>query len=268
LHGRQAALAGTDTIQFGEGLSGSFAAGLLTEGDAELDFDASVLKLFPEGGPPRDGWARGTDAIQHKGLPSGSAFLFADVALNGQPLRCGLDTGFAQPMRVTASTAKRLGLEGRNWSPGARGMRAVRVDTLEFSGQHYQRPIVLMQPPAENSDTYGDGLIGLPLIRQFNLATDVKADLLWTRRNKQMAEAPRYNMAGVWLDRTEGGATVGAVGKGSPAEASGLMQGDAVRGDFATLIKGFTGPPGSQVTLPIVGRTGLREVSLTLADYL
>lgn len=260
--------AGTDVISFGDDLDGSVGAGLVTGIDAELDFDRGELRIPPNRDFAGEGWVRGERAIEHKGLPNGSAFLFASVTLGGQRLRCGLDTGFPQPLRLTADAARKCGLLDRNWSPGPKGIRWVRVDALTLGGTELQHLVIAFQFEDRGPSDYGDGIVGLPLLRQFNLATDVKSALLWTRRNSQPRSEPRYNMFGLWLDRASGGATVGQVGRGSPAERAGIMVGDQVSGDFAALIRQLASLASDSIELKIVRGDQQRPIALTPADFL
>ena len=266
------AVAGTDIITFGDGVAGSFAAGLLTASASELDLDAGVLRLFRTNAPPRERWAKYSNAIEHQGMAGGSAYLYATLELDGQRLRCALDTGYPQPLRLTPASAARLGLASRSWSPAAlRGrpkLRIVRAAALQLGGVRFDKPLVSYAPDGDRNSVYGEGIIGLPLLRQFNLATEPSTSSLWMIRNHQAPEPPPYNKAGLWLDRSGSGSTIGLVGKGSPAEAAGIQVGDTVEGDFSKLIHAMQGPTGAQLPLKITHGGQPRDLVLTLADYL
>jgi hypothetical protein len=267
-----AAFAAVTDFNFGEGAVGSLAAGVLTAVNGELDYDAREWRIHSTP-PARPGWNRFERAIVQYGNRNGSSFLFADAGLGGHSFRFGLDTGMPTPIRIYRRTAERAGLwNAPRWSPAPPDgrTRIVRASALSLAGATIARPLVsIMESP--QWELFDVGLLGLPILRQFNMATEVGSEALLLKRNGQTgtAGAERYNRAGLWIARDGERLSVGVVGGGSPAEAAGLAPGDRLVGaDFAALIAGFQGQPGAQVPLTIERAGTRRELVLTLADYL
>jgi len=135
---------------------------------------------------------------------------------------------------------------------------------LAIGAMKMERPLVTLDMETHDS-LFGSALVGLPLIRRLDLATQVKDAVLWTRPNGGAYSEPSYNMSGIWVDREGSKLSIGAVGKGSPAEKAGLKVGDVIGGPpFQPLIAALNGPAGSSATFAVEGRT----VTLTLEDYL
>ena len=130
-----------------------------------------------------------------------------------------------------------------------------------------ERPLVRVTDEVPNF--VEDGIIGLPIIQQLNLATEVKAGRLWTRPSGRPAEPDGYNASGLWIDQKGQQLLAGRVGKGSPAERAGIAPGDRITGmAFQPLIARLNGRAGDRVDLA-VSRGGVqRTLTLTLADYL
>lgn len=266
-----AVFAGIEKFGFGGDAVGSLAAGVLTAVDGELDLGALEWRIYRNGMPDRSDWTAYKNAIVSMGNLNGSAFLFADAAVNGAAFRFGLDTGMPAAIRLYRKSAERAGLWGKpRWAPAAPDgkMRLVRGDTLQLAGAVIERPLVSMIEDPEWKG-FDDGLIGLPMLRLFDMATQASTRMLWLKRNGAPAEPPAYNMAGLWVDRKGSSIVVGSVGGGSPAEQAGIVVGDRILGrDFSALIRTFQGKPGDTLPLTIEGKAGRRDVTLTLTDYL
>jgi hypothetical protein len=266
-----AAFAAINGFNFGDDAVGSLAAGVLTAVNGELDYDAREWRIHNDA-PQRVGWTRYEQAIVQHGNRNGSSFLFADAELGGQRFRLGLDTGMPTPIRIYRRTAERAGLwNAPRWSPGSPDgrTRIVRAPSLRLAGATVERPLIsIMESP--QWELFDAGLLGLPILRQFNMATEAGSRTVLLKRNRQSPpEGERYNRAGVWITREGTRLSVGVVGGGSPAEAAGLAAGDRLLGaDFEGLVAAFHGPAGAHVPLTIDRAGRRRELVLTLGDYL
>lgn len=267
------ALAGVDR-NLGAREAASLPARVLTVVDGELDFDAGLWRVHDGGLTDRTGWTRYEKGIDQRGVSEDTRFLFAEAALNGRRFRFGLDTGMPSMMRIYRKTAEAAGLwDAPRWTPGGPGgrTRLIRPETLEIAGTTIQRPLVQMRddPDWKEFDT---GLMGLPLIRLFNLATRNADHALFLKRNAQEQQPIRYNRSGMWLDRAKDAkdvSVVGVVGPGSPAEKAGIRVGDRLSGiPFDTLIDRTSEPGGTRLTLNAERDGATRPVELVLADFL
>lgn len=264
------AIAGVDVVNFREGAVGSIAAGALTGGDAELDFAAKEWRIYRDGPPDRTGWTRYDKGIFRNGNVNGSAFIAADATLGGRSFRFGLDTGMVSTMYIYRKTAEAAGLwDAPRWSPGGPGGkgRMVRA-SLGLAGETIPDVVITMLDSPEWG-AFPFGVIGLPLLRRFDIAASAGTQAVYLRRNALDAPPERYNRVGMWIDRDGPNARIAAVGAGSPAEKAGLKAGDRLIGvDFGKLIDRMFEPAGHEIAL-VVDRSGARrDVTLRLEDFL
>jgi hypothetical protein len=263
-------IAGVETVNFREGAVGSIAAGALTAANCELDFDAKEWRIYRDVTPDRSGWTRFPGGIFHFGNRNGSAFIAAEATLNGQSFRFGLDTGMPSMMRIYRKTAEKTGLwNAPRWSPTApKGKGRMTRSSLTLAGVTLEGVIVTIIDDAEWA-AFPNGIIGLPILRQFNMATVAKEELLLLKRNGIGASPERYNRAGMWVDRVGTDARIGVVGLGSPAEKAGLKAGDRlIDVQFDKLIDEMFEPAGYEIALTVDQAGVHRQIKLLLEDYL
>lgn len=260
---------------FGE-FRGALAAGILTSIDSDLDLSASAWRLYPQGRRDRPGFV-----LMRGGIVGGqrgeSARLFADAEVNGTSLRFLIDTGAPGGLSLHEHAAARLGLWNaeRSYSPqrtrgigGPGGLgRLVRIQQLTFAGRRFDRPVILLR--RDGKSHVADGIIGLGLLRGFNLSTEVAKRALWVQPHATPVPLPEdYNRAGLWLEQKRGGVEVIDVGAGSPAQRAGVRVGDRVSGLFDRLVDTISKPAGTAVTLSLERAGTTRTVSFSLEDYL
>lgn len=273
------ALVGARDIHFGNDIEGTLAAGILTVGDTELDFDAGELRLYPDGRGERLGFTHLRSSIRRiSGRQEESPYIFADIAVGGQAFECLLDTGAPRTLSLFANAARRSGLwdDSRPYAPirpsglGGQGpiSRIVRAPSLALGGLSIERPLVQLHPPGQQTAAVGDGIAGLALIRRFNLSIDARSRSLWVQPSRQPAPPERYGLSGLWFDRSGDVAEVAAVGMGSPAAEAGMQVGDRVVGAWQDVLASIGRSPGAAVTLEVDRRGAKRTVSFTLRPYL
>jgi hypothetical protein len=199
-----AVFAGIEKFGFGEDAVGSLAAGVLTAVDGELDLGALEWRIYRGGMPDRSGWTAYQNAIVHMGNLNGSAFLFADAAVNGVSFRFGLDTGMPSSIRMYRKSAERAGLwNAPRWAPAAPSgkMRIIRGETLRLADAVIERPLISL---VEDSEWKGfdNGLIGLPNLRLFDIATQASTRTLWLKRTAgRSSRRPTTWSACGWTER-------------------------------------------------------------------
>ena len=277
---RQSGVVLQDSFEFGyrQDIYGALAAGVLTATDTDLDFDAGQLRIYPDGRGERPGFTVIESEIPRISQPErGSRKISATVTLDGQPIRCVLDTGSPTRLLLNRSAARRLGLwrDDRSYAPvrlngiGGTGpiSRIVRVDALEMGGAREERPLVTL---LDNDVGNGfDGILGLSFLRRFNLSIDTRRRKLWVQPSRQTVPAQRYGLSGLWIDRDGDRLTIGDLGTGSPAAAAGLKIGDRIVGEtFPMVLRKLAGGPGTEITLQ-TERAGVPATTrLTLKQYL
>lgn len=277
LRDEDVALAGTDRVSFGDDVSGSLAAGAMTAFDSELDFGKGEWRIYRDGITDRTGYVRLASEIRHHNLVNGSAYIFADVMLDGQSYRFLLDTGAPVAARLYGPASRKSGLwnDAKPWVPlaarGEHASRLVRAGSLQIGDTRFDAPLVVVESGSAGRYEIADGYIGLPLLRRLNLASDVKAGIMWVRPNQLPPVPDRYAMSGIWIDRKGEGIMVGQVGRGSPGEKAGVQVGDEIVGErFGPLIGKLDGRRSGAVAVPLSLRRGGRalQVTVTPAPYL
>lgn len=270
------------TYDFGRGLpddaAGLFAAGLFTEFDTDLDFAGGIWPKGREGAPK--GVKLDDSAITMLGGRRGSERMYVTAMLDGKPYRLLVDTGAPGSLLLFPRASARSGLfEGRNFAPQAtRGFggaasrlsRKVRAERLQLGPLNLKRPFVTLMDPAQTTMFDIDGILGLPLISLFDISTQAQPGRLWLTRNALKPTADPYGRGGLWFTRKGNDTVVAAVGRGSPAEAAGILAGDVVvtSAMMADTIKMVEGELGREIVLPIRRDGVVGERKFVLADYL
>ncbi|MEI9851738.1 MAG: hypothetical protein WDN24_13835 [Sphingomonas sp.] len=183
-------------------------------------------------------------------------------------------------MQLFSHAVRRSALweDDRPWAPvqpsgiggaGAKS-RLVRADAIDFGGGiKFPRPLLMLQDVDARRGGTADGIIGLGVLRQLNLSTDTRRDVLWVQRNALPPPPRRYALSGIWIEERKGALLVDQVGRGSPAEAAGVQVGDVVLGEqFRPLISKLGGPPGREVTIRIRRGPDERQATMRLDPYL
>ncbi|WP_343611724.1 aspartyl protease family protein [Novosphingobium sp.] len=262
-------IAGVDVVNFMDGAIGSLAAGVLTAGDCELDFETREWRIYRDGAPDRSGWSRFEKGIFHAGNVKASAFIAADATLAGHSFRFGLDTGWTSPMHIYRKTADATSLwNAPRWAPAApdgKG-RMVRAP-LQLAGTMTDVIVTITEHP--DWDIFPHGIIGLPVLSRFNMATQTKDETLYLKRNALPFALQKYNFAGLWIEPAGPNVKIGVVGAGSPAAKADLLAGDLLIGaDFRKLRKQMFESAGTVIPLTVERAGARRDISLTLEDYL
>lgn len=275
---RQSSVILQDSFRFGysQEIYGGVAAGIITASDADLDFDAGELRLYPDGRGDRPGYVAVDSEIPRADQPNrGSRKIIATISLDGRPIRCELDTGSPNTLSLNQSAARRLGLwDGRPFAPnrpnGIAGAgpiaRIVRVNEMALGDVRLARPLISLLGNDLGGDL--DGIVGLSFIRLFNMSIDSRGRKLWIKPSRQVSPPYRYGPSGLWLDRDGSRITVASVGNGSPAAGAGIQPGDRVAGEWGDVLRKISQSVGSKVVLSIERSGQSREVAFTLADFL
>ncbi|MFK4873235.1 aspartyl protease family protein [Novosphingobium sp. ZW T3_23] len=268
--------------RFGEGVRGSLAAGLLTTMDSDLDIEAGEWRIYPDGRPAREGLIQLENAIRTDGSlgrNAASPRLWGAAAFNGTAIDCLLDTGAPGAFSMGHDAARRLGLwdDARPFAPQAVGGvggtggigRIVRLESVVFAGQRFERPLVLLRPPSDAVRSH-DAIVGLHVLQGFNLSTEVRTRSLWLQRHANAVPMlERYGLSGLWLKDEGRGVRVAVVGPGSPAAVAGIQAGDHIVGlNLRAAIALVTGHPGKEVALSVANTGPTRSIRFVLAPFL
>lgn len=262
------------------GGQGLLASGMMTTLDADLAFSGMEYRLYPGGRGEREGFTRiGSQFRADENSDNGSPQIVVEAVLDGTPGRFILDTGMPRTIVLFGPAVRRRGLwdDARPHTfqalSGITGMsrgRIVRGQRLTLGPLTIDRPLVtLRDPELKGPLEVLDGIIGIDLIQQLDLSTEVAAGALWVRPSGRPAPAERYNRAGVWLGRRKDGRVfVDEVAPGSAAAAAGVQAGDLLDPgrEIGESAAPFMGPAGAVVTLNLERGGQRRAVPVTLAD--
>jgi hypothetical protein len=132
--------------------------------------------------------------------------------------------GLAARYRTTPVTTIGWGIGGRAQGRLARGGR------LDLGGVAVDRPVLRL--PLDNGGALAirhvAGNIGGEILRRFVVAFDYARRVVHLARAEEAARPFDADRSGLWINRDDRGAVVGAVMAGSPADEAGLRVGDVL----------------------------------------
>jgi hypothetical protein len=259
--------------------AGALASNLLTTADSDLDFELGEWRIYPGGRGERSGFERLPSEIRASATRRGSPPIYVDAAIDGRTFRLQVDTGAPGQISLWASASRRSGLwnEGAPYVPIRRGGiggegamgRIVRGREAKLGGIGFDRPLILLTDPDSSNQQEGDGLLGLHLIQQMNLSTDVGAHKLWAKRNARPAPPERYGLSGLWVEEREGRLVIVALSPQSPAAEAGLRIGDEIPGvALKDWVRRLAGRPGETVDIDYRRSGEAGKTRLTLREYI
>ncbi|MDQ0251071.1 serine protease Do [Sphingomonas kyeonggiensis] len=260
----------------GQQTVGSFGAGLFTTYDSDLDFVKGEWRAYTDGRGDFDGLTLLPSQMLIE--PNGRRLLL-DTSIDGFAAELMVDTG-APGLSLNARSAAKSGLweSGKPYAPTrALGIgdgdglpaRIYRSGEVRFGPFTFKDELVTVDRPGSLTNGKQDGIIGLSILSQLHLTTDVSRGKLYAAPNGRQAEDRRYPLSGLWIDEVKGRPTVTDVGIGSPAAKAGLQQGDVLLGgDLAAMVRAIGGGPGRQVSLRVQRGNAQQDVSYALAPWL
>lgn len=258
---------------------GALATNVLTTADSDLDFDAGEWRIYPDGRGERPGFVQLPSEIDRSATRVGSPPIILDTVIGSQTYRLKMDTGAPLQILLDSTATRRSGLWNdsvpyaprRSSGIGGAGAlnRTVRLPELRVGPIAFARPLVTLSDPGALGRTGMDGLLGLNLIQQMNLSTDVRANRLWAMRNAVPAPPERYGLTGLWAEERDGHIVLVAVSPHSPASDAGLRVGDEIHDvPLGQWIRRLGGRPGTVVDIAYRRGGTAHTTRLTLREFL
>jgi hypothetical protein len=258
---------------------GMMSSLMLTTVDAELDFDANEWRVHPDGRPPVGGYQPIPSRIARQERGHGAPKITVEVAIGGRTFRLHVDTGAPGQMLLWggapevaclwSDTAPYSPVVLNGFGPDDRPGRLVRAPDVRIGGIAFPRPLVTLLPggPAREPDIHG--LIGLELLQQMNIATDMRARRVLAMRNRRPTPPERYGMSGMWIEARGERLFIAQLSPQSPAAEAGLRVGDEV---IDTALRPFiarlSGAPGDRIPISYRRAGQERTTALVLRPFL
>lgn len=162
-----------------------------------------------------------------------------DIVVEGQPVRAFVDLGCSAAVAISPTLAARLPLsDGRALSTRqvlmslADGLelgvsRRTSLRSLTFAGRTFADVPVDVLPGEAKAFAGLDAVIGVPLLRRFDIAFALPERLV-LKPNARLATPFERRMTGLQTKPDGANLLVRHVAEGSPAEALGFVQGDLI----------------------------------------
>ena len=233
----------------------------------QIDFDHAMLRFLPPGA------ARGGDGVATVRLDPVSGKLLTRLEIDGQPVeRAEISTGQPSALRLSPAVWARVRRRGARVTDFASAdLTGIAVNDyailpeVRLGGQTVSGVTTIIDGARRSvlDADHVDALIGLDLLRRFNLVLDAPAGkLLVARREAPDPPAPK-STAGLQGTYGAGGYEIIHVMRGSPAAQAGLKDGARICAvDHAAVDAGWAGDDRARWSTGAVGR----QVRLTLCS--
>jgi hypothetical protein len=211
-----------------------------------------------------------------------------EAELDGIPGEFEIDTGarssvsimgpFAASNHLTEKYRAKTEVIGGYGVGGPSRALLVRPQMVKIGSIEIKQPIGLIElgNKGAGAATQVAGNLGGGILKRFTLTLDYEHQMLYFEPNAAFSEQDVFDHSGIWCMQDDaGGLSVVDVVKDSPADKAGLHAGDQIIGLDGKTITGaeinavrakLKDEPGTKVSLEVDGKSGKREVNLTLAE--
>lgn len=163
----------------GDGIDthGKLGRQLFVQHDCVLDFETSEIRLYPDGGLPREGFRPVAAKIGTS--PTSAYGVVFDTTLEGKPFRAALSTWIRNEIILSPDYVREHGLWDRDPNFArvntfdASEARGILMKDFHLSPFRFEEVPVYLNPPEKDSPLadYGiDGYVGLGLMSMFSIA--------------------------------------------------------------------------------------------------
>jgi len=220
-------------------LEAIIGANVLSEYVVSLNFDTNQVDIYPQSGyvPPKI-FKKHDIKLDDYGIPliNGSLNTSENEAKNGPFL---IDTGAALTVSFNTHFVNENSLIKQvtpNYPYESKGLSndgieyIGRLKSFDFLDESFERVPVRMSTVTSgvSSDKSINGLIGLTLLKRFNLIFDYSKNALYTVKNELFGQPFWDNRSGLRLSKKSGFLKVMSVVTGSAADKAGIQVGDSI----------------------------------------
>jgi PDZ domain/Aspartyl protease len=223
------------TTVYGERVDGIIGYSVFSRYIIKIDYDSLKLEFWSLGTLryPRGGYLfkpiLSTLPVQHARVKDGtthSANFLHDI---GAGVCLMLSKDFAEDSAVLHKKRKLWAKEGEGVG-GKIDMHLTVIKELKFGPYRFRNVPTYIFEDVYNVTSYPylGGLIGNDILRRFNAIINYEKRDIYLTPNSHYRESFDYSYSGIELYFIDGLVEIGDVARGSPAETSGLQEGDVV----------------------------------------
>ena len=223
------------TSFYGEKINGIIGYPVLKKYIVDLDYDSSLISFYSEGAIryPRGGYLLKPlmrfQPFQHASLKDNreiqSNFIF-DIGAN---ICLMLSADFENDSTAIKKTRKRFTKQAEGVG-GKIMMQATVVREFKLGPYKFMNVPVCIFEDSDNVTDYpfAGGIIGNDLLRRFNIILNYSNKEIFLKPNSHFNDPFDYVYTGIDLFNLKGENVIGSITAGSPAETTGLKEGDVV----------------------------------------
>jgi len=266
-----------------EGFDGQFSATFFKHFVVRINFDDLFIELIP---PEKFQYSGNGQEFEMKIGPFNTRTISADITLENEKttsIDLLIDIGGLHPVYLPLGKYENITLPSKSIEGGlgsgffnTKGYMA-RIKNISFGSYNLENALTAFTPVEKETDIFGNTMIGLPLLKRFNVIFNYFENKIILEPSKFYKDSFMYNITGLRFrpDRN-GNLTITKVYPNSPASKSNIMENDIITKindvpieDFKNgEIKSLLSMEGGIIKLDLLRDNKSLSVELKLQDIL